>query len=189
LFDAGAIVKGDAVAIGQAFAGEENDGWDAGGFEAGEGFGHFEMGVVREEDAIDAAFGQLAEVEFLEMGLVAGIAEQDLIALLEGGVFDGFGDFGEEAVANVRENQSHDFPREAGGIVAVGIGYQGATARLVFESSVVYQWLNRTAEGEAGDAEFGRQKAFGGQKGAPGKYSFFNAFAEDLGDLLAFHSR
>ena len=95
---------------------------------------------------------------------MAGVTEENLVAALEGGVFDGFGHFGEEAVGEVREQEGDYAPGGAGGF----IGDEDTAAGLEFEEAFVYQWFKRFAESGPGGAEFFGHGAFGRQERARG---------------------
>ncbi len=114
---------------------------------------------------------------------MAGVAEENLVAALEGGVFDGLCDFGEEAVSEVREQKGDDAPGSAGAFV----GYENAATGLEFEEAFVYQWFKRFAERWPGGAEVQGHGAFGRQERAWGVGSGPEFFADERGELFAGH--
>lgn len=183
LFDARLVFKHYAIPVGVSRGAEEQDRGNAGLAKEFERFGDFLVGLVGEDDAVHLPGRELLEMVLDEVGLMARVTQNNLVTALKGSVFDRFGDFGEEAVGEVRQQKGDHPPRDAGAL----FGYQHAPAGLLFENSFFYQWFHCFAQGGARGAESLGHGALGGQENARRVKTSLNFRPDDFGQLLLGH--
>ncbi len=182
LIDTGLLVDDDAVKGGLHGDVEEKHDGDAGLAEGIEGGRKFAAGIVAEDDAAQALGGELVELGFAEVVAVAVTTEEELVAALEGGVFDDFGDFDVEAIGDVGESEGDD-AGGGGGIFGFDEAVADAGERL--EDAGIGEGLESAAESGAGDSKLGGEFALGGEI-AVGETALFDVAGDAGGHLFPF---